>query len=259
MSDWASDTLGACEVCGSDAGKYRCPRCGVVYCSVACFKGHSAVCCDKFGKDFVKHVPHKRASFEAQMQMQRILSEDSSVPDCEVEPWQAWWEAKVIGEAPMPTMEAPPKVSPLLKFHLANIAYSYCYVMRLYNGDASIDNDGACEAMLAISSVLSTKETFESTRSALKSCIERTRRSDLFVEYQWQVEVVHDVELCLQTRNHVYRMLSEAIAICHVPKLTFFFAWSQTLTAEDLTELRRSVHDYYTSLTALLADVLCTS
>jgi hypothetical protein len=117
--------------------------------------------------------------------------------------------------------------------------------------------------MLSISTVLTTTAEVDSVRAALRNCIENSKRPDIFVEYQWQVEVVHDVELCLQTRGHVYRALSEAIALTREAKqkkanlkLQFFFAWAATLTAEVLKRLREAVHDRYTSLTALLVSVL---
>lgn len=34
--------MGTCEVCQTAAAKYRCPGCGVTFCSVACSKTHKA-------------------------------------------------------------------------------------------------------------------------------------------------------------------------------------------------------------------------
>jgi hypothetical protein len=136
--------------------------------------------------------------------------------------------------------------------------------MRLYNGDVSFDFEGAADVMLSISTVLTSTTQFSSVKSALKECIEKSKRPDIFVEYQWQVEVVRDVELCLQTRNHVFRALSEAMKIAEEAKLKkpnlklqFFFAWSQNVTVEFLFNLRKAVHEYYTSLTALLVHIDC--
>lgn len=266
MTDWASASLGTCEVCSSGHGNYRCPRCGVVYCSIECFKRHSERCRQEFGKEAAKAVPNRHANFETRTRMRQILErvdDEKLHPQTEVEPWKAWWDARVVGDAPTPVNDPPPKFSPLLKYHLINVMYGYCYIMRLYNGDVSFDVEGACDAMITISSVLTTKQVFTSVREALKSCIESSMHSDLFIEYQWQVEVVHDVELCLQTRNHVYKVLSESLGICRgatpEPKLSFFYAWSQTITPETLTELRSSVHEYYTSLSSLLSSISCQS
>jgi hypothetical protein len=138
--------------------------------------------------------------------------------------------------------------------------------MRLYNGDISFDFQGAVDVMLSISAVLTTTTEFQSVRLALRQCIERSKSPGIFVEYQWQVEVVRDVEMCLRTQGHVFRALSEAIAMTKEAKrkkpnlkLRFFFAWAQTLTLDILRVLRESVHDYYTSLTALLVHVHASS
>jgi hypothetical protein len=134
--------------------------------------------------------------------------------------------------------------------------------MRLYNGDVSFDFEGAADVILTISTVLTTTIEYSSVRNALRECIAMSKNADIFVEYQWQVEVIHDVELCLQTKGHIFRALSEAMAITKAAKrkkatlkLQFFFAWSQTITDETLRGLRTAVHDYYTSLTALLVHV----
>jgi hypothetical protein len=193
------------------------------------------------------------------------MLEVSSMDGCvgePVEPWDAWWNRAVIADAPSPNCDPPLQASPELQNHLVDILYSYCYVMRTFNGEVLFDMIEACETLLAISRVLGSKCRIPSIESALRECLEATKREDLFVEYQWQVEVVHDVELCLQSKSHVFRCLSEAIAITSegkaksaCMKLQFFFAWSQTLSMDQLEQIKSEVHDYYTSLHALLADV----
>ena len=37
-----------CGVCTQRERKYQCPRCGVPYCSVDCYKAHDATCCESF-------------------------------------------------------------------------------------------------------------------------------------------------------------------------------------------------------------------
>jgi len=257
-----------CEVCHGKDGQYRCPQCGVVYCSAGCYQSHSSRCVSNFGRATILATKRKKLPHERRIQMVRILekAEDDAIPgDFAAEPWDAWWTSKAIANPPSPDCPAP-QASPLLPNHLADILYSYCYTMRLYNVDPACDFLGACDVMLSISSVLTTAVKLESVREAFRNCIENSKRPDIFVEHQWQVEVVRDVELCLQTRNHVYRALSEAAAIAREGrqkkanrKLQFFFAWAQTLTAEMLKILRDSVHEYYTSLTALLVRVLAES
>ena len=263
MSDWLGDLTDDCEVCGKTKGKYRCPKCGVVYCSVDCFRAHNEACTTKFGNELLQKFAKRKVSDEMKLNMRKTLqyNDVDFVVQDEIEPWKAWWESKIV-DAPHPLCDPPERVSPLLPCHLTNILYGYCYTMRLYNGDSS-DFESVAGAMLEISAVLSTKTGFKSVRAALKDCIESTKNSDLFVEYQWQVEVVHDVELCLQTRNHVFKALSESLAIQRESKhknsekkLLFFFAWSQTLTPEILASIRNEVHEYYTSLMSLLVDVL---
>ena len=41
-----------CGVCGKGSGRYQCPRCGVVYCGVRCYKGHGE-CTEEFYKGLV--------------------------------------------------------------------------------------------------------------------------------------------------------------------------------------------------------------
>jgi hypothetical protein len=194
--------------------------------------------------------------------MVRALDQESPPAGLAIEPWDAWWISHVVSNPPSPH-DPPPSASPLLPNHLVDILYSYCYTMRLYNGDVSACFSEACDVMLSISTVLTTTAKVESIRAAFRNCIENSKRPDIFVEYQWQVEVVHDVELCLQTRAHVCRALSEAIAITREAKqkkanlkLQFFFAWAPALTTDVLRKLRDAVHDHYTSLTALLVSVL---
>jgi hypothetical protein len=262
---WLDEVLGLCEICDSAQGKYRCPKCGVVYCSVGCYQGHNWKCVTVFSEGNLKKLEPSKASFESQVKMKRILeiAKGSHVPTVAVEPWDAWWTRKIISNAPSPNYGSPIRVSANLEGHLVDILYSYCYVMRVYNGDVSFDIDGCCEMLLSISTILGSKcRESKSVKQALKQCMEKTKRSDIFVEYQWQIEVVHDVELCLRTREHVYRCISESIAITmegkakfSYAKLQFFFAWAQTLTLDLVKKIRCEVHNYYTSLRVLLDDI----
>ena len=43
----------ACGVCGAKEGRYGCPRCGIRYCSLACFRGHGA-CSEEFYAERVR-------------------------------------------------------------------------------------------------------------------------------------------------------------------------------------------------------------
>lgn len=255
-----------CEVCHKKAN-YSCPNCGAKYCSSGCYKLHSKQCVEKFSKNLLKDMPAPKVSSETIIATQKILRDSEQNAQNmlnyeEVEPWKAWWEDKLIKNPPQPIFPPPENVSPLLPYHLVDILYSYCYVLRLYNGDTSFDINGVIEAMLTISDVIEGTPNLDSVKKSLSSCIENTRKSELFVEYQWQVEVVHDVELVLQSKEHISKALYEMFMLFSsskhkkaTKKLQFFFAWAPSINKKVLENLAEEVHEYYTSLTAYLVDV----
>lgn len=251
-----------CSVCKKKA-LYTCPHCGARYCCMECFSKHSPVCVAKFSRRSLEANRPTKASNETILAMRKTLSNaDKEFIPVEVEPWNAWWEAAIIKDPPQPLIPPPEKVSPLLPYHLSDILYSYCYVMRLYNGDVSFDIEGAAEAIVAISAVLYGKPDLHSVKQAISECISNSRRPDLFVEYQWQVEVVGDVEKVLRSPEHVCRALSETYCLLKEAKQKrasskslFFFAWAPTFRGKELEKLRDEVHEYYTSLSVYLLDV----
>lgn len=64
--------------------------------------------------------------------------------------------------------------SPLLTVHLVDIIYSYCFTLRLYNGDWQSDATGSAMVVLSISSVLSQGGQPETVMEALSYCLEQT-------------------------------------------------------------------------------------
>lgn len=44
--------------------------------------------------------------------------------------------------------------SPLLQYHLLDLLYGYCFVLRLYNGDCSTDPGEAADVLFSLSAVL---------------------------------------------------------------------------------------------------------
>ncbi|KMT12437.1 hypothetical protein BVRB_5g103670 isoform B [Beta vulgaris subsp. vulgaris] len=64
--------------------------------------------------------------------------------------------------------------SPLLAFHLVDILYSYCFTLRLYNGDWQSDAIGASMVILSLSSVLGQGAQPESMFEAISYCLEQT-------------------------------------------------------------------------------------
>lgn len=64
--------------------------------------------------------------------------------------------------------------SPLLAIHLVDILYSYCFTLRLYNGDWQSDASGAAMVILSVSSVLGPAAQPESILEAVSYCLEQT-------------------------------------------------------------------------------------
>lgn len=64
--------------------------------------------------------------------------------------------------------------SPLLAVHLVDIIYSYCFTLRLYNGDWQSDVIGSAMVVLSMSSVLGQAGQPETVLEALSYCLERT-------------------------------------------------------------------------------------
>lgn len=79
-------------------------------------------------------------------------------------------------EAPLPPLRklSSTEPSPLLTVHLVDIIYSYCFTLRLYNGDWRSDPMGSSMVLLSISSVLGNGGQPESVLEALNSCLEQT-------------------------------------------------------------------------------------
>ncbi|KAL6004449.1 hypothetical protein ACLOJK_005002 [Asimina triloba] len=63
--------------------------------------------------------------------------------------------------------------SPLISVHLIDILFSYCFTMRLYNGDWQSDALGSAITVLDISSVLSQDGKLETVAEALACCTEQ--------------------------------------------------------------------------------------
>lgn len=126
-----------------------------------------------------------------------------------IEPWEPWWlkpSARAISLSPEGTQrvqpitneeadplnktyEVPPgpetalppiskltstEPSPLLAIHLVDILYSYCFTLRLYNGDWESDPVGSTTVVLSISSVLGQNGQPETVSEALSYCLEQT-------------------------------------------------------------------------------------
>lgn len=66
------------------------------------------------------------------------------------------------------------KPSPLLAVHLVDIAYTYCFTLRLYNGDWQSDTIGSAMVVLSFSSVIEQGAQPESVFEVVSHCLEQT-------------------------------------------------------------------------------------
>lgn len=64
--------------------------------------------------------------------------------------------------------------SPLLAIHLTDIIYSYCFTLRLYNGDWKADPLESATVVLNVSSVLDQSKQPETVSEVLSHCLEKT-------------------------------------------------------------------------------------
>ncbi|GMJ06286.1 hypothetical protein like AT5G63830 [Hibiscus trionum] len=79
-------------------------------------------------------------------------------------------------ETPLPSLckLISTEPSPLLAVHLVDIVYSYCFTLRIYNGDWQSDALGSAMVVLSISCVLGQAGHPETVREALCYCLEQT-------------------------------------------------------------------------------------
>ncbi|KAI7994795.1 Zinc finger HIT domain-containing protein 2 [Camellia lanceoleosa] len=79
-------------------------------------------------------------------------------------------------ETPLPPISklSPTEPSPLLAVHLVDIIYSYCFTLRLYNGDWQSDPIGSATVVLSVSSVLGQGGQPEIVLEAVSHCLEQT-------------------------------------------------------------------------------------
>lgn len=82
---------------------------------------------------------------------------------------------------PAPDTPLPPvsklsstEPSPLLVIHLVDMLYSYCFTLRLYNGDWQSDTLGSAMMALSVSAVLGRGGQPETVKEAVSYCLEQT-------------------------------------------------------------------------------------
>lgn len=78
-------------------------------------------------------------------------------------------------ETPLPPVSSlsSREPSPLLTVHLVDILYSYCFTLRLYNGDWRSDALGSAMVAMSVSSVLGQGDQPETVLEALSYCLEQ--------------------------------------------------------------------------------------
>uniref|UniRef100_A0A1J3G9E2 Zinc finger HIT domain-containing protein 2 n=1 Tax=Noccaea caerulescens TaxID=107243 RepID=A0A1J3G9E2_NOCCA len=126
-----------------------------------------------------------------------------------IEPWKPWWlrpcartislgtggiqlvqcvaeeeeeEAAMVSEIPRgpdtPLISlsklSSTNPSPLLPLHLLDIVYSYCFTLRIYNGEWKSDSLGSATMVLTVSSVLGQNSQPETIKEMLSFCLEQT-------------------------------------------------------------------------------------
>uniref|UniRef100_A0A5B6YGC6 Putative zinc finger HIT domain-containing protein 2 isoform X1 n=1 Tax=Davidia involucrata TaxID=16924 RepID=A0A5B6YGC6_DAVIN len=79
-------------------------------------------------------------------------------------------------ETPLPPVRklSSTEPSPLLAVSLVDIIYSYCFTLRLYNGDWQSDAVGSAMVILSLSSVLGQGGQPETVLEAVSQCLEQT-------------------------------------------------------------------------------------
>lgn len=79
-------------------------------------------------------------------------------------------------ETPLPPLSKliSTEPSPLLTVHLVDILYSYCFILRIYNGDWRSDAVGSAMDLLSISSVLGQSGQPETILETVSHCLGQT-------------------------------------------------------------------------------------
>ncbi|KAK9926380.1 hypothetical protein M0R45_023613 [Rubus argutus] len=108
--------------------------------------------------------------------IQPLAKEDEPLsPEDDLESSQAS-EIPLGPDTPLPPLSklSSTKPSPFLAVHLVDIIYSYCFALRVYNGDWQSDATGSAMVVLSVSSVLGQGGQPETVLEALSYCLEQT-------------------------------------------------------------------------------------
>uniref|UniRef100_A0A0A9CS24 HIT-type domain-containing protein n=1 Tax=Arundo donax TaxID=35708 RepID=A0A0A9CS24_ARUDO len=107
--------------------------------------------------------------------IRQVRTEDTAIPDPMTDQEPRVNEIPEGPESPLPSLKQLTKAEPsLLAVHLVDILYSYCFTLRLYNGDWHSDPFGASTVALSMSKVMGEDAKPETVPEALTACIEET-------------------------------------------------------------------------------------
>ena len=63
-----------CHVCNEKYSRYKCPRCGAVYCSLGCYKQHDVKCTSLFyNESILESIKNEKSTKEEQISMAKKL------------------------------------------------------------------------------------------------------------------------------------------------------------------------------------------
>ncbi|KAF0930474.1 hypothetical protein E2562_032901 [Oryza meyeriana var. granulata] len=108
--------------------------------------------------------------------IRNVSVEDTAMSDPMADPESSISDIPAGPESPLPSLKQLTRAepSPLLAIHLVDILYSYCFTLRLYNGDWRSDPFGASTVALSVSKVMGEDAKPETVSEALTACIEET-------------------------------------------------------------------------------------
>lgn len=120
------------------------------------------ICLSKDGTPLVQPMANRAESVSPDKDLETSESSESEIP---------------LGpETPLPSLSKliSTEPSPLLAVHLVDIVYSYCFTLRVYNGDWQSDAIGSAMVVLTISYVLGQSGQPETVQETLSYCLEQT-------------------------------------------------------------------------------------
>ncbi|KAL6906500.1 hypothetical protein ACP4OV_004101 [Aristida adscensionis] len=108
--------------------------------------------------------------------IRQVSIDDTAASDPMIDQESSIKEVPEGPDSPLPSLKQLTRAepSPLLAVHLIDILYSYCFTLRLYNGDWHSDPFGASTVALSMSKVLGEDAKPETIPEALTACMEET-------------------------------------------------------------------------------------